>query len=93
MVLHYLKGGSEKKGDRLFSRVCYDRKRGNVFKPKEGRFKLDVRKKFFISVMWHWNRLPREVVDALEAFKVRLDRALSNLMELWISLFIAEELD
>ena len=80
MVLHYLKGGSEKKGDRLFSRVCYDRKRGNVFKPKEGRFKLDVRKKFFISVMWHWNRLPRDVVDALllETFKVRLD--LNNLI-------------
>ena len=34
--------------------------------------------------MWvvkHWHRLPREVVDApsLETFKVRLDRALSNL--------------
>ena len=28
----------------------------------------------------HWNRLPREVVDApsLEAFKARLDGALSN---------------
>lgn len=32
----------------------------------------------------HWNRLPREVVDAssLETFMVRLDRALSNLMSL-----------
>jgi len=29
-----------------------------------------------------WNRLPKEVVDApsLETFKVRLDRALSNLI-------------
>ena len=30
----------------------------------------------------HWNRLPREVVDApsLEVFKARLDGALSNLV-------------
>ena len=39
--------------------------------------------KFFtMGVVKHWHRLPREVVDApsLEAFKVRLDGALSNLM-------------
>ena len=32
----------------------------------------------------HWHTLPREVVDApsLEIFKVMLDGALSNLMEL-----------
>ena len=31
----------------------------------------------------HWNRLSREAVDApsLETFKVRLDGALSNLIE------------
>ena len=34
--------------------------------------------------MKHWNKLPREIVDApsLELFKATLDRALSNLV-LW----------
>lgn len=41
-----------------------------------------------------WNRLPREVVDApsLETFKVRLGRALSNVVWLKMSLFIPEGL-
>lgn len=39
--------------------------------------------------------LPREAVDvpSLETFCVRLDQTLNNLMELWISLFTAVELD
>ena len=52
-------------------------------KLKEGRFRLDVRKKFFaMRVVGQWNRLPREVVDApsLAEFKARLDEALSNLV-------------
>jgi len=70
-------------GEGLFSRACSDRTRGNGFKLKEGGFRLDRRKKFFtVTVVKHWHRLPREVVDApsLETFKVRLDRALSNLV-------------
>ncbi|KFW69294.1 hypothetical protein AS28_05514, partial [Pygoscelis adeliae] len=55
----------------------------NGFKLKEGRFRLDTRKKFFtMRVVRHWNRLPRQVVDApsLEVFKARWDEALSNLV-------------
>ncbi|KAK4819105.1 hypothetical protein QYF61_025364 [Mycteria americana] len=82
-AFQYLKGASKKAGEGLFTRACRDRTRGNGFKLKEGRFRLDIRKKFFtMRVVRHWNRLPREVVDApsLEVFKARLDGALSNLV-------------
>ncbi|KFW08381.1 hypothetical protein N326_04562, partial [Eurypyga helias] len=55
----------------------------NGFKLKVGRFRIDIRMKFFTErVVRHWNRLLREAVDApsLEVFKARLDEALSNLV-------------
>ena len=79
-AFQYLKG-SYKERDRLYSRICFGRTMGNGFKLKEGRFRLDRRKKFFtVRVMKHQNRLPREAVDApsLETFEVRQDRALCN---------------
>jgi len=57
--------------------------RGNSFKLKKGRFRLDIKREFFMMrVVKHWHRLPKEVVDtpSLETFKIRLDRALSNLI-------------
>jgi len=82
-AFQYLKGAYRKDGEGLLTRVCSDRTRGNGCKLKEGRFRLDIRKKFFtVRVVKHWNRLPREAVDAasLEVFKARLDGALSNLV-------------
>ena len=59
-----MKGAYRKGREGLFTRACSDKVRGNGFKLKEGRFRLDMRKKFFtVSVVRHWNRLPREVVD------------------------------
>ena len=57
--------------------------RGNGFKLEKGRFRLDIRKKFFtVRVVRPWNRLPKLAVNApsLEAFKVRLNGALSKLV-------------
>ncbi|KAK4829180.1 hypothetical protein QYF61_002445 [Mycteria americana] len=75
VAFQYLKGAYRKDGDRLFSRAGCDRTRGDGFKPKEGRFRLDLRKKCFtMRVVRPWPRLPREVGDApsLEVFKMRL---------------------
>ena len=79
MVFQYLKGAYKQEEVRLFAGV--DRTRGNGF--KQVRFRLDIRRKFFTQrVVTHWNRLPKEVVDALplEAFKARLDVALDSLV-------------
>ena len=66
--------------------------RGNGFKLRQGRFRLDFRRRFFTQrVVTHWNRLSKEVVDApsLEAFKARLDVALGSLVWCLVTLHIA----
>ena len=83
MAFQYLKGSYRKEGDRLFCRV---------FKLKEGRFSLDIRKKsFIVRVVRHWKRLPREGVGApsLETTKVQVDGPQRYLIYLWVSLFTA----
>ena len=77
------KGVYKQEGERLFMKVDSDRTRGNGFKLGQGRFRLDIRRKFFTKrVVMHWNRLPKDVVDApfLEAFKARPDVALGSLV-------------
>ena len=48
-----------------------------------------------MRVLRDWNRLPREAVDvpSLEVFKVRLDGALSNLVQWKLSLPMAGVLE
>jgi len=84
VVLPYIKGACKKAGERLFTKISSDKTRGKGLKLKEGMFSLDTGKKLFSTrVMKHRNRFHREHVDApsLEVFKVKLDRARSNLFK------------
>ncbi|KAK4811071.1 hypothetical protein QYF61_016357 [Mycteria americana] len=82
-VYNFFKRGSGGGGADLLSLVTSDRTRGNGIKLRQGKFRLDIRKRFFTERMvGHWNRLPRQVVMApsLSEFKERLDDTLSHML-------------
>ena len=82
MALQYRKGDYKQKGIQLFTWSDCDSTKGNGLKLEEGKFRLEIRKKFFTQrVVRHCNRLPRETVDApsLEVFQTRLNGALGSL--------------
>jgi len=83
-------------GEGLLTKVCSDRTKWDGFKLKEGRLRLDTRKKFFtLRVEKTWPRLPREAVAApsLAVLKPRLDGALRTLLWWKGSLSMAEGLE
>lgn len=56
---------------------------GNCSKLHQGKFKLGVRKHFFMKkVVKHWNSLSEKVFDALSlsVFKRHLDNAVINML-------------
>ena len=50
-AFQYLKGVYKQERERQFTRVDGDRTRGNGLKLRQGRFRLDIRRKFFTQRM------------------------------------------
>lgn len=68
-----LKCEGQVNGDKLFSMVSNNTKRGNGKKLEHRKF--CTRKNFTVRLIEHWNKVPTEVVESpfLEAFKNHLD--------------------
>ena len=79
-VYNFLKRSSGRGGADLLSLVTSDRTREYGMKLHQGKFRLDIRKRFFTErVVGHWNRLPREA-PSLSEFKEHLDEAFSHMV-------------
>lgn len=82
----YSKGTYKKDGDKIFIRTCCFGTMCSSFKTKDGRFRLNIKKKIFMMrIVKDWNMSPREAVDrisleSLESFKVRMDGILGYLI-------------
>jgi len=91
--LSVLMGAYKKDGDRLFSRSCSDRKRGNDFKLKECRFRLK-KKCVTMSMVKPWPRMPRDGRCPIPGnIQGQVDGVLSNLLQWKVSLLAAGRLD
>jgi len=82
-AFQYLKGAYRKAGEELFIRTGSNRKRGNGLKLEEVRFINRYQEEIIYCEDGETlEQVAQEVVNApsLEAFKARLDGALSNLV-------------
>ena len=62
---NFLTRGSGGAGADLFSIVTSNRTQGNGVKLRQGRFRLDIRKRFFTErVLMHWKSFSRDAVMA-----------------------------
>lgn len=88
LITHYhpLKGNCQEVGLGSFSQVTSRKSRRSGLQLHQGRFRLDVRKNFFIKrVVKHWNRQPRNwwvETPSLEVFQ-RMDVALKDMVYWW----------
>jgi len=89
MDIAFLEGRNSQFLSLLCPSICNERLTtdgGNGFKLEEGRYRLDIRKKFFaVRVVRQWHRLPREVVNVpslvgavVDALKGQAGRALNT---------------